>query len=329
MEDLISVIVPIYNTGCYLRKCVDSILSQDYENLEIILVDDGSTDGTTVRLCDELAEKNDCIHVIHKKNGGSANARNMGVKNAKGEYVVFVDSDDYVEKNMLSTLCRDAKENDVRMVIGGMVIDGHKKIIRPDALPASAKLDSKTALHYFLLGHWHSACTNLYHRSVFDELTFPEKESNEDYYFNFFAIRKVQSVYVDLNVFYHYVKREDSNTTARASLKNLDWVSHTKAIYNLIADDADLGMLMGEAEYQYLFSNIVLANKALLSLKDGYTEEADKLYKIVSSNLNISKKMLRKNTYLSTKYRTMGTFIANMSELYRWVIIKGLKVVKS
>lgn len=329
MEDMISVIVPIYNTGCYLRKCIDSILSQDYENLEIILVDDGSTDGTTVRLCDELAEENFCIHVIHKKNGGSSSARNIGAENAKGEYIVFIDSDDYIEKNMLSSLYRDAKENDVRMVIGGMVIDGHKKIARPDVLPASARLDSKTALHYFLLGNWHSACTNLYHRSIFDELTFPEKESNEDYYFNFFAIRKVQSVYVDLNVFYHYVKREDSNTTTRASLKNLDWVSHTKTIYNLIADDAAQGMLMGEAEYQYLFSNIVLANKALLSLKNGYTEEADKLYKIVSSNLNISKKMLKKNIYLSTKYRTMGTFIANMSELYRWVIIKGLKVVKS
>ena len=84
MEDLISVIVPIYNTGCYLRKCVESILSQDYENLEIILVDDGSTDGTTVHLCDELAEKNDCIHVIHKKNGGSSSARNVGVRMPKG-----------------------------------------------------------------------------------------------------------------------------------------------------------------------------------------------------------------------------------------------------
>ena len=292
-------------------------------------MDDGSTDEMTVRLCDEFAEKNDRIHVIHKKNGGSANARNIGVENAKGEYVVFVDSDDYIEKNMLSALFQDAKENDVRMVIGGMVIDGHKKIIRPDALPASSKLDSKKALHYFLLGHWHSACTNLYHRSVFDELSFPEKESNEDYYFNFFAIRKAQSVYVDLNVYYHYVKREDSNTTARASLKNLDWVSHTKAIYNLIANDDTLGMLMGEAEYQYLFSNIVLANKALLSLKDGYTEEADKLYKIVSSNLNASKKMLRKNIYLSTKYRTMGTCIAYMSELYRWITSKGLKAVKN
>lgn len=329
MEAKISVVLPVYNVEKYLKTCIETVLNQTYKNLEIILVDDGSTDGTTVRLCDELAEKNDCIHVIHKKNGGLSSARNMGVEIAKGEYVVFVDSDDYIEKNMLSSLFQDAKENDVRMVIGGMVIDGHKKIIRPDALPASAKLDTKTALHYFLLGHWHSACTNLYHRSVFDELTFPEKESNEDYYFNFFAIRKVQSVYVDLNVFYHYVKREDSITTTRASLKNLDWVSHTKAIYNLIADDAALGMLMGEAEYQYLFSNIVLANKALLSLKDGYTEEADKLYKIVSFNLKTSKKMLRKNAYLSAKYRTMGTFIANMSELYRWVIIKGLKAVKS
>ena len=93
--------------------------------------------------------------------------------------------------------------------------------------------------------------------------------------------------------------------------------------------DASLGMLIREAEYQYLFSNIVLANKALLSLKDGYTVEADKLYKIVSANLKASKKMLRKNTYLSMKYRIMGITIANVSALYRWIVINVLKVVKN
>lgn len=329
MNSLISVVVPVYNTGKYLASCVESILAQDYENFEIILVDDGSTDEMTVRLCDELTEKNENIQVIHKINGGSSSARNKGIENAKGEYLVFIDSDDYIEKNMLSSLLNDAKENDVKLVIGGMVIDGHKKIIRPDSLSASAKLDAKTALHYFLLGHWHSACTNLYHRSVFENLAFPEKEFNEDYYFNFFAIQNVQWVYVDLNVFYHYVKRENSNTTASASLKNLDWVSHTKKIYSLIVDDGSLNILTEEAEYQYLFSNIVLANKALLSLKNGYTEEADKLYKTVSANLNISKKILRKNTYLSVKYRMMGIIISYMSRLYRWVIINGLKAVKS
>ncbi len=328
MKNMISVIVPVYNTGVYLNKCIKSILSQDYKNFEIILVDDGSTEDETVQLCDDLATNNDFIQVIHKKNGGSSSARNIGIENAKGEYIVFIDSDDYIETNMLSSLLKKALENDVKLVIGGMIIDGYKKIVRPDSLTISTKLDVKTALHYFMLGHWHSACTNLYHRSIFENLKFAENESNEDYYLNFFAIQKAKFVYVDLNIFYHYVKREGSNTTARATLKNLDWVFHTKNIYNLILEDSYFISLKEEAEYQYIISNIILANKALLSLKNKYTREAFELYKIVSENIKISKKILKNNQYLSMKYRIMGIIISNFPVLYRQIIIYGLKMVK-
>lgn len=92
---LISVIIPVYNVEEYLRECIDSVLSQTYENYEIILVDDGSTDNSG-RICDEYAEKNDKISVIHKQNGGLSDARNKGLSLAKGEYIYFLDSDDYI-----------------------------------------------------------------------------------------------------------------------------------------------------------------------------------------------------------------------------------------
>lgn len=327
MEDMISVIVPIYNTGIYLMKCVESIVHQDYGCFEIILVNDGSTDEETIKLCCKIENEYTFVRVIHKENGGSSSARNVGIANARGNYIVFIDSDDYIEPNMFSTLLKNAKEQNVKLVIGGMVIDGHKKILRPDSLPKSMKLNTELALHYFMLGHWHSACTNLYHRSIFDELRFPENETNEDYYFNFNVISMLESIYVNLEIFYHYVKREDSNTTSRASIKHLDWISHTKTIYSTVMEDEHLSTLRKEAEYQYLFSNIVLANKALLTLKYGQSKEADEIYQIASDNLKKCKHKLRTNPYLSGKYRMMGLMVACMPMAYRWGVIKGLRVV--
>ena len=92
-----SIIIPVYNVEKYLVECVTSIFSQHYDNLEILLIDDGSTDGSG-KLCDELARKHEKVRVIHKKNGGSADARNKGIEESTGEYLLFLDSDDYWEK---------------------------------------------------------------------------------------------------------------------------------------------------------------------------------------------------------------------------------------
>ena len=102
-EPLVSVIVPIYNSGKYLDKCIDSIVNQTYKNLEIILVDDGSTDNAP-EICDEWAKKDERIKVIHQENGGVSKARNVGLDNVTGEYISFVDSDDYVVRNYIDFL---------------------------------------------------------------------------------------------------------------------------------------------------------------------------------------------------------------------------------
>lgn len=102
-SSILSFIIPVYNVASYLRKCVDSLLAQDYDDYEIILVDDGSTDGSG-KICDEYAEKHDNIRVIHQHNAGLSAARNSGIKMAKGEYICFVDSDDYWQPNVLASL---------------------------------------------------------------------------------------------------------------------------------------------------------------------------------------------------------------------------------
>ena len=103
MKDLISVIVPIYNVEKYLRRCVDSILNQTYKNLEVVLVDDGSPDACPA-ICDEYAQKDKRIKVVHKQNGGVSSARNTGLDFATGDYIAFVDRDDYIEVDNEATI---------------------------------------------------------------------------------------------------------------------------------------------------------------------------------------------------------------------------------
>jgi len=105
-----SIIVPVYNSELYLEKCVNSILKQSYQNIELILINDGSTDGSS-RLCDEIAEKDSRVVVIHKLNGGVSDARNVGIKKATGEYILFVDSDDFIEINACEMFYKSIKAN--------------------------------------------------------------------------------------------------------------------------------------------------------------------------------------------------------------------------
>lgn len=140
-KGLVSVVVPVYNVKAYLEKCINSILNQTYENLEIIIVDDGSTDGSS-DICDQFLKKDNRVFVIHKENGGVVSARQAGIDKAKGEYVIAIDSDDWIEPIMISELYTLAIENDADIVSSGyyresgdtygIVIDGIKEGVYSD-----------------------------------------------------------------------------------------------------------------------------------------------------------------------------------------------------
>ena len=114
MKDLISVIVPVYNVEKYLNKCLDSIISQTYTNLEIILIDDGSTDNCG-KICDEYASKDKRIKVIHKENAGVSSARNYGIQCATGDWIMFVDSDDWIEFDAINSIRRECRMCNLQM----------------------------------------------------------------------------------------------------------------------------------------------------------------------------------------------------------------------
>ena len=121
MTELISVIVPIYNTEKYLVECIESIREQTYSNIEIILVDDGSTDAS-IEICDEFSKKDSRVRVFHKENEGSAVAKNFGIQQSKGEYIILVDSDDTVSDKMIEVLYTHIKEKNADIAIGNYYI---------------------------------------------------------------------------------------------------------------------------------------------------------------------------------------------------------------
>ena len=118
MSELVSIIVPVYNVEFYIKKCVKSVLSQTYPCFELILIDDGSTDKSGV-YCDELAKTDQRVKVLHKKNGGQAEARNIGLDCARGEFIFFLDADDWIEPEAIKTLIDKQREKGADMVCGG------------------------------------------------------------------------------------------------------------------------------------------------------------------------------------------------------------------
>ena len=324
MGELISVIVPVYNTGPYLRRCVESIVAQDYSNIEIIIVDDGSTDFDTVHLCDVLAIEYDNVFTYHKPNGGQSSARNYGISLSKGEYIGFIDSDDVIDANMYSSLYHSIVENNVKVAVGGIATEDKGKLIDKLTPLPSGCYQTQDLLHHFFLGHFHSSCTNLYQRDLFNYAKFPENEINEDYMLNYLIFKNLSCVYVDERIYYHYVRRSDSTTGAPISIKFESWLKHTTQILT----ENNGTSLDTEARYQYIYSNIVLGNKCLLGLVSQKNADAEYLYKLVTGNISRSLTDVLNNKFISLKIRLCGVMLGILPGFYKAVVLFVLRIKK-
>lgn len=212
---LITVIVPVYNIMEYLPRCVDSICGQTYEKLEILLVDDGSTDGTGA-LCDELAAKDARIHVFHQQNGGSSSARNLGLDHASGEYIGFVDSDDYIDKNMYRNLYDAIVAYDVRVAqIGRDERDEQGNRLPDICVPPreAERIGSRDFLKELLMHRGDcSFCTKLFHKSVLETRHFPVGALNEDFHFLIQLLPEIGDIISLPEQAYHVFYRMGSNS---------------------------------------------------------------------------------------------------------------------
>lgn len=234
MRPLISVIVPIYNVERYLPKCVDSILAQTYEELEVILVDDGSPDGCG-QICDEYAKKDSRIRVIHKPNGGLSDARNAGMDIMTGQYVGFVDSDDWIEPGMYGTLLALMERYEADMAFGGVADDlerdGSVTTVKTSNYGDTPFVENKTdAMRRYFRGSW-SAWDKLYRAELFHGIKYPVGEINEDEAIVLHLLDRCQRVCYTNEIFYHYMHRENNQTITSSSFshKKLAWMEHCKA----------------------------------------------------------------------------------------------------
>lgn len=263
-QPLISVIVPVYNCEMYLNQCVESIINQTYSNLEIVLVDDGSTDDSG-KICDEYSEKDHRVVVLHTVNGGAASARNKGLNVAKGEYITFVDSDDWIESDMYHSMLELLKNNSADVAKVGFIkeYENNSSIVlgnEYDGIYLKDEAVKKFLYHEneFCGGVW----DKLYKRELFDNVRFPEKLITEDYYVNALIYANLNRIAVSSKAYYHYRMQENSVCHQPVNSHTFDEIETAKKLIdyykeNNVAQQKDYNYYLAHSYYDVLYNLVI------------------------------------------------------------------------
>ena len=213
MNKKISIIVPVYNLENYLERCVRSLLQQSYNNLEVILVDDGSTDNSS-EMCDILCKEDRRVFCIHKKNGGLSSARNIGLDAASGDYILFVDGDDYIHPDMVRTMYEGMVFNDVKICICDYQhFHDEKEIMEPDSAVDEEVIGKEEILQRLYIperARYIMSCCKLVKREIFNGIRFPEGRYREDEFTTYKLLLKAGNILCIDCKYYYYYQREDS-----------------------------------------------------------------------------------------------------------------------
>ena len=311
----VSVIVPVYNAEKYLRKCVDSLLAQTFRYFEVILVDDGSPDRSGA-ICDEYAEKDPRVRVFHKENGGVSSARQCGLDNARGEYTIHADPDDWVEPNMLEELYAKAKADDADMVICDYYVNDSRGQRYVRQQPSA--LDHETVLRE-LFQQLHGSCWNkLVGRACYREfnVSFPLGFSLcEDLYTNVALLKHDIRISYLPQAFYHYEQQVNVNSIVKSSKKRTyeEDCRQIEAFKSLL-----LNLPCFNEAFSYIQSMIVI--RAFYS--GGYTSKEFKELYAPYRNTVLSMRDLSFRNYLFLRTSFMGYYRAAYGV---WCGIKSLK----
>ena len=230
---MVSVIIPAYNVEQYVERCVYSVTKQTYRNLEIILVDDGSTDCTGI-ICDKLAKEDNRISVIHKTNGGLSDARNAGIDVSRGEYISFVDSDDYIASDMLEHMMNAMCETDISMVVVGFWKQSGDA--REYCGPTTERVvSSEEALKDIYIGHeiYPASWNKLYRRALFNNNRFAVGMINEDSEIITKLLMECNRVALVSKPLYIYMIREGSITQSSFSSKDYNGIKAYRTAVNV------------------------------------------------------------------------------------------------
>lgn len=235
---LISIIIPVYKVEKYLEKCIQSLINQTYENLQIILVDDGSPDNCG-KICDEYAKKDHRIEVIHKSNGGLSDARNKGLEIAKGEYIGFIDSDDYIESDMYEVLYNLLKQYNADVSICNFYTVSQGKIAIKNAENGIKEYNRIEILKEVLLDNniQSYAWNKLYKKELFDEIKYPVGKKYEDIGTTFYLLEKCNKVVVTEKPEYYYINRQDSIVNNVTETTITDYIELIMQRYDYIEEN--------------------------------------------------------------------------------------------
>lgn len=308
---LISIIVPVYNVEKYLPECIESICGQVNINKEIVLVDDGSTDGSGI-ICDQYAEKCADIVVVHKENGGLASARNAGLDVIHGQFVGFVDSDDYIASDMYETLYKAMQQTNSEIGCCNWV-RCHKNADGSNQMEATSGkilketvLDSKEALRSLFLdtGLTYSACDKLFQSKLFEQIRFPKENlPSEDIPCIYSIIKQVsQIVHIGRNKYYYRVVQE-SITKQVFQPKNISTFRYMQGIQDDVI--VNCPELIDEIDYAVIQS---AASSYARLIADKVTKQCEEEKRVLETYLRQHMGQLIKNPFFS-----IGARLANIS----------------
>ncbi len=232
----ISIIIPVYKVEKYIRKCLDSVINQTYKNLQIIIVDDGSPDKCG-EICNEYAKRDDRIQVIHKKNGGISDARNVGIRAATGKYIGFVDSDDYISSDMFEDMYNliESQKADV-CITNFYTVNGDnvsiKNIDAEDKILSSIEVLKEILLDKSIQSY---AWNKLYKRELFNDIEYPVGKKYEDIGTTFYIMEKCDKIIVSSKpYYYYYINRSDSIVNIKSEDSILDYMDLIETRYDYI-----------------------------------------------------------------------------------------------
>ncbi len=300
-NELISIIVPVYNVEKYLSECIDSLIYQTYSNIEIILIDDGSTDSSG-DICDNYSKKDKRIKVIHKENTGLSDSRNIGINQSKGNLITFVDSDDVIDTTMIDVLYKNMqKENaDISIIAYTLLCKSGNKY--PLFSNIYMTLNSKDAIDYSYRMRYFSisACGKLYKKHLFNNIKYPVNKICEDQYTTYKLFYKSNIIVYDSSPLYFYRRRKSSIMNSKISnsfdciLSSKEVLKFTTKIYDSPIESVRLNYVL----FCLLFYNSSILKNTFFTRPNKYTT------KIIKKN-----KKLLLNTHILSNFKKIQILI--------------------